>query len=86
MIVDYRLYAMTDYFQTLITKADRFILGHVIVDQEGDIGVVIQHHGNGEYRADSNGNFHESQVRPATDKEIAEHRSELLTRTQYKFL
>jgi hypothetical protein len=69
MIVDHRNYAMFDYNQNP-SKDDKFILGEVVTNEENEIGVIIQCHGNNEYRTDMFGNccFHKDygDIRKAT--------------------
>jgi len=55
MIVDHRKYAMFDYNQNP-SKDDEFVLGEVVINDENEVGVIIQAHGNNEYRTDMFGN------------------------------
>ncbi len=57
-ISDHRQYAMCDYNQTP-SEDDMFKLGDVVIKDNEDgieIGVIIQCHGNNEYRTDKFGN------------------------------
>ena len=55
MIVDHRKYAMFNYEQNPVFD-DEFVLGEVVINDENEIGVIIQCHGNNEYRTDMFGN------------------------------
>lgn len=56
MNVDYRKYAMFNYEQNP-SKDDKFRLGDVVIqDDTNEVGVIIQCHGNNEYRTDMFGN------------------------------
>jgi len=57
MIVNHNKYRLFEY-ENNPSKDDKFILGEVVHDQEAnEIGVIIQCHGNNEYRTDMFGNF-----------------------------
>lgn len=52
---NYKEYALFDYNQKS-SKDDEFKLGDVVISDENEIGVIIQCHGNNEYRTDKFGN------------------------------
>ena len=79
MILDYRDYALFDYEQAKQDKNDKYVLGHVVIkESNSEIGVIIQRHGNNEYRTDMFGNCCESEIRVATENEIKTFRNTLL--------
>ena len=79
MIVDYRNYALFNYEQAKEDKKDLFILGSVVIDiNSSEIGVIIQRHGEGEYRTDKFGNCWEGNLRLATIEEIKTYRPKLI--------
>ena len=56
MIVNHNKYRLFEY-ENNPSKDDEFILGEVVHKQDsGEIGVIIQCHGNNEYRTDMFGN------------------------------
>ena len=82
MVVDYRKYAHFNYSQTP-SEDDQYGLGDVVIKEgEGkeisEIGVIIQAHGNDEYRTCMFGNCCESEIRLATVEEIKTFRPQLL--------
>ncbi len=78
MVLDYREYALFDYEHTT-SKTDKFRLGDVVLKDNTEIGVIIQVHGNEEYRTDMFGNCCESEIRLATNEEIKTFREELIS-------
>ena len=84
MVVDFRMFKKFDYEQADEDKNDIFILGSVVIgkadeDIANDIGVIIQRHGNNEYRTDMFGNCCSEEIRLATKAEILKFRKKLLT-------
>ena len=87
MNVDYRKYAKFDY-NSVTSPKDNFRLGDVVYKQyeDGteDIGVIIQVHGNDEYRTDMFGNCcydktgKYGDIELATEDQIRKLRYELL--------
>jgi hypothetical protein len=56
MLVDHNKYRLFEYINNP-SKGDAFILGDVVRNRDEDsIGVIIQCHGNNEYRTDQFGN------------------------------
>jgi hypothetical protein len=55
-----------------------FRLGQVVINQENEIGVVIQLHEDGDCRTDMFGNCSSSEVTTATIEQIKKFRPELL--------
>lgn len=79
MIIDYRNYALFEYTQSQESKEDLYILGHVVFKQSSkEIGVIIQRHGNNEYRTDMFGNCCSSEIRIATIREIIVYRPKII--------
>jgi len=80
MVVNHNEYRLFEY-ENNPSKKDKFILGEV-VKQNGEIGVIIQCHGNNEYRTDMFGNccFNKknSNLTKADVKSIKRLRPELL--------
>jgi hypothetical protein len=84
MVLDYRKYALFNYEQAKESENDKYILGHVVIKKsDSEIGVVIQRHGNNEYRTDMFGNCCESEIRLATDEEIKTFRKELVSNCRF---
>ena len=83
MIVDHNKFRLFDYINNP-SKDDEFILGGVVYkESENAIGVIIQCHGNNEYRTDKFGNccFDEKygNIEEAKLDKIKELRPELLS-------
>ena len=66
---NYNNYACFDYNQNVSDK-DEFQLGDVVINDENQIGVIIQMHDTEEFRTDMFGNTDSDQVRLATQWEI----------------
>ena len=81
MILDYRDFALFNYKSNNDTSKNKFILGEVVINDENEIGVIIQLHGKDEYRSDMFGNCNGDHLRKATKKEISQHRKVLLNET-----
>jgi len=82
MKYDHTEFALFDYEQNP-TKGDKFELGDVVISLKGEgVGVIIQCHGNNEYRTDQFGNccFDEkyNEIGKATLINIMMHRPSLL--------
>lgn len=58
-------------------EVGKFRQGDVIIDEQGEVSVVLQIHSDGEFRGDANGNGCEG--RYATLEEITSQRPEILT-------
>ena len=86
MRVNHKEFALFEYEQNPSTS-DTFKLGDVIINtgEEPNVGVVIQAHGNDEYRTDMHGNIELSKkyggMRLATDREISRLRPKLISKT-----
>lgn len=52
---NYKNYALFEYIQNP-SENDEFKLGDVVISDDNGIGVIIQCHGNNEYRTDMFGN------------------------------
>lgn len=61
-----------------ISKNDTFKLGDVVINNDDEIGVIIQVHSPLEFRTDMFGNTSDEEVRLATDTEIAAYRPNIL--------
>lgn len=72
-IPNYRNYGMCDYNNTF-SNAVKFQLGHVVINESKEIGVIIQIHSDDEFRTDMFGNCCAEEIRLATDDEILELR------------
>jgi hypothetical protein len=79
-VKDHMKFRLFDYESDMTNK--NFQLGDVVtkleMDNEGEIGVVIQLHPDGDIRTDMFGNSGSDQVRLSTFQEILDKRSELL--------
>ena len=82
-ISNYQNYGMVIYENT-VEPDDLFELGDVVINDENEIGVIIQVHDRGDYRTDMFGNCHESEIRTATQKEIDKYRPNLLNEGKFK--
>ena len=69
MNVDYRNYALFDYNSTTTPK-DKFKLGDVVKNEDGEIGVIIQVHNPDEFRTDQWGNCSSSEIVLAEQKDL----------------
>lgn len=65
-------------YRSSVTCKDAYRLGDVVINSEKEIGVIIQVHEPGEFRADMFGNVSASEIRLATDEEINQHRPDIL--------
>ncbi len=75
-ITNYENYGMVIYHT--------FKLGDVVINNENEIGVVIQIHDQFEFRTDMFGNTSNDEVRMATDKEIKKYRPNILNEGSFK--
>ena len=75
-VTDHTIFAAFQYESA--TGVNAYKLGSIVIDEQGDVGVVIQLHGFCELRVDSNGNQDEDKLRPATIAEIITMRPRLL--------
>jgi hypothetical protein len=78
MVVNYKNYALFNYEQAQEETLDPFVLGHVVINNDNEIGVIIQRHSGNEYRTDMFGNCCISEIREATKQEIEQFRPQLL--------
>jgi hypothetical protein len=58
----------------------QYNLADVVVNNQNEIGVIIQLHDDGEYRTDMFGNCSEIEINPATKNQIELNRPELLNK------
>jgi hypothetical protein len=63
---------------------DSFKLGDVVINEDNEIGVIIQVHEPCEFRADMFGNVSDSEIRLATDKEIEQFRPNIKNQGTFK--
>ncbi|MFA5068081.1 MAG: hypothetical protein WC466_08635 [Candidatus Izemoplasmatales bacterium] len=75
-IKNYKDYAWLDYPSK---ECKVYQLGDVVINNENDIGIIIQIHDCEEYRTDAFGNVSSSEIRMATDEEIQKYRPDILT-------
>ncbi len=75
-VKDHNKYRLFDYENDLTNE--NFKLGQVVINQENEIGVVIQLHDDGDCRTDMFGNCSPSEVRLATLNEIKEYRENIV--------
>ncbi len=78
MKVNHKKYALFNYEQAQEETLDPFTLGHVVINNDNVIGVIIQRHGNNEYRTDMFGNCSINEIKEATQIQIEKFRAELL--------
>ena len=80
MVVNDKEYAHFKYSQNP-SDDDKFVLGEVVFcEQDGmyDVGVILQCHGNDEYRTDAGGNCSGEVLKKATQNQILTFRPELI--------
>lgn len=77
MVVNHNKYRLFEY-ENNPSKNDEFILGEVVINEDNEIGVIIQCHGNNEYRTDQFGNCCSDNVTKASQTQILKHRPKLL--------
>ena len=77
MVVNHKKYALFKYEQAQEETLDPFVLGHVVINKDNEVGVIIQRHGGNEYRTDMFGNCSISEIREATQNEIEQLRPNL---------
>ena len=70
---DYRLF---EYENDLSNS--NFELGQIVINEDDEVGVVIQLHQDGDCRTDMFGNTSTSEVRNATLEDIVLYRNELI--------
>lgn len=92
MKVDYKKYKLFNYEQNP-SKNDKFELGEVVIKDSEDvveIGVIIQCHGNNEYRTDQFGNCcYDSKygdIKKASILDVLMNRPSLLIRESNLFI
>ena len=57
---------------------DTYVLGDIVYKEETDeVGVIIQVHGNDEYRTDQFGNCWSGELKPATKEQIKSLRKDI---------
>ena len=66
----FRFFDYEQYWNGKTKLTDRFKLGDVVKNKDGEIGVIIQCHGQNEYRTDMFGNCDETEIRLAVLNEI----------------
>ena len=59
-------------------------LGDVVINKDKEVGVIIQVHGNEEYRVDMFGNCHVDEIKMASDYQIKRYRPNLLNEGHFK--
>jgi hypothetical protein len=82
-IESYVNYGMCIY-DNVISQNDAYQLGDVVINQYNEVAVVIQVHSHQEFRGDMFGNFSDSEVRIATDREIKLYRPNILNEGDFK--
>lgn len=72
---DHSKYRLFDYWNDLSNS--NFELGQIVINNEDEVGVVIQLHQDGDCRTDMFGNTSIDEVRNATLEDIVLYRNEL---------
>lgn len=67
-----------------VSPLDKYKLGDVVINQNNEIGVVIQMHDSFEFRTDMFGNTSNDEVRLATDEEIKKYRPNILNEGKFE--
>jgi len=76
-ISNYLFYGLCEYNNT-ITDADDFKLGDVVINDQNEIGVIIQVHSDCEFRTDMFGNTSSDEIRLATSQEVETFRPNVI--------
>jgi hypothetical protein len=76
-ISNYLNFGMCEY-DNHTTAKDDFKLGDVVINDQNEIGVIIQVHSDCEFRTDMFGNCSTTEIRLATDQEILDFRPNVL--------
>jgi hypothetical protein len=71
-------FAFTNYEQKGKERLGEIVKKYDEDNRKWEIGVIIQNHGEGEYRVDTWGNCHYSEIKTATKAEVEKLRPELL--------
>lgn len=79
---NYQEYGMCIY-ENDKASSHKYKLGDVVINDENEIGVVIQLHDRGEFRTDMFGNSSDSEVRMATDSEVLKYRPDMLKQNHF---
>ncbi len=80
---NYINYGMCIY-ESHVTGLDKYKLGDVVINDENEIGVIIQMHSQDEFRTDMFGNTSTGEVRIATEVEIYLYRPNILKEGNFK--
>lgn len=73
---NYINYGMCIY-QSIVTGKDDYQLGDIVINEENEIGVIIQMHSISEFRTDMFGNSSSLEVKMATKEQIKAYRPNL---------
>lgn len=76
MRLNHKEFALFHYEQNP-SKTDKFKLGDVVINEEKEVGVILQCHGNDEYRTDMFGNCCLSEIKKASPLQITLYRPSL---------
>jgi hypothetical protein len=80
---NYNNYACFNYEQN-VSENDEYTLGDVVINEENQIGVIIQIHNTEEFRTDMFGNSDTDQVRLATQWEIDTYRPNIINEDKFE--
>ena len=73
----FKLFDYVQYWDGKTKKSDKFGLGDVVLNDEDEIGVIIQCHGRKEYRTDMFGNCCEDELTFASVEDVILLRPEI---------
>ena len=80
-VKDYTKFKLFDYEQYWdgdTRKTDKFHLGDVVINEENEVGVIIQCHGKKEYRTDMFGNCCQDELKTASLRIIEDNRFDII--------
>jgi len=72
-VIDHKMFAMCEYIQNP-SATDKFELGDIVINDKNEIGVIIQCHGNDEYRTDMWGNCSSTEIKMAKFIDLVDKR------------
>lgn len=78
-VKNHKKYALFNYTQSPSFLGNDYELGDVVINENNEIGVIIQIHDNpNEYRTDMFGNCHSGELKTATKQQIEKIRPEII--------
>jgi hypothetical protein len=84
-VPNWKKYAMCDYSLHSF-KSNNFEVSDIVINEDNEIGVIIQIRDNDEYRTDMFGNCCTSEIKLATEQQINEFRPNVMTDGSKKYV